>query len=242
MTFDDFMQAVNDGRDRVERGWGVRIQWLINIPRNEPRRADEALRWAGSVGGKKSGIAGIVLSGKEDLQPSGQFERAFVNAQKKDVGTAVFAGDVSRAEGVQVAVDVLKPDRLLDGWGAWNSPELVDKLVNDAIPVDLALSRALKLGWVNSYEEISLRQIYDENIKLTLSSDMPSIYQTSLTDEYMIALEKSGLSVDELEEIALNAITYSFLSDAHKAQMREEFQQEYQRLRGEHLTQETAEG
>lgn len=238
MTFDDFIRTLNDGRDRVERGWGVRIQWIINIPRNEPRRSDEALRWASSATGRHGGIVGIALSGSADSQPIGQFERAFVNAKKKEVQTASFAGDKNSVSDVQETLEILHPDRLLDGWGILESSDLADQVVSEEIPVDFALSRAVRLGFVADYDKLPLRQLYDDNFKLTISADMPSIYQTTLSDEYLLAVEKGGLSIEELEEIALNAIAYSFLSEDDKAQMREEFLQEYKRLRDEYLTEE----
>lgn len=239
MTFDDFMNALNDGRDRIERGWGVRIQWLINIPRDEPRRSDEALRWASSVAGRRAGIVGIVLSGTSS-QPIGQFERAFINAKKKEVHTASFTGDTNGVEGIQETLDVLNPDRLLDAWSLLESPELSERILNQELPVDFALSRAVKSGLIKDYSNLPLRQLYDDNFKLTLSADMSSLYQTTLSDEYLLAIEHGGLSIDELEEIALNAITYSFLPEEDKVQMRHEFQQEYQRLRDEHLTEEVS--
>lgn len=40
MTFEQFLSAINDGRSRVERGWGVRLAWIITVPprRSPPRR------------------------------------------------------------------------------------------------------------------------------------------------------------------------------------------------------------
>jgi len=241
MSFDAFMAAVNDGRDRAERGWGIRIGWLLIITREEPRRADEIMRWASSAVGKKAGVVGLMLIGKEDAQPVGQFERAFANARKKNVPTVASAGSTNGAEGIQQVLSVLEADRVLDATGLLDSPEVLDEVVNKQVPINVCLTRALKKGRVRKIENYPLRRLYDENVKLTISSDLPSINQSNLTDEYIMAVEQGGLSVDELQEIALNAIDCSFLPEEDKAQFRDEFKEQYNNLRIEHLTQEAPE-
>ena len=89
---------------------------------------------------------------------------------------------------------------------------------------------------------IPLRRLYDENVKLSISADLPSINGASLIDEYNIVVEKFGMTIDELEEIALNALDSSFLPEEDKVQMRETFAQEYKSLRDEHLSEEAPEG
>jgi adenosine deaminase len=39
-TFDQFIASINDGRDRAERAWGVKMRWVLLTARNDPRRAD----------------------------------------------------------------------------------------------------------------------------------------------------------------------------------------------------------
>ena len=152
MSFDSFMEAINDGRDRAERGWGIRIGWLLTISREEPRRSDEIMRWASSTIGKKAGVVGLMLVGNEDAQPVGQFERAFANARKKDVPTVASAGDVNDADGIQEVLSVLQPDRLLDVKGLLTNSDVLDQVVNERIPVNVCLSRAEHNGWIDEGE------------------------------------------------------------------------------------------
>jgi len=85
MTFEQILAAINDGRSRVERGWNVRLAWILQLPRNQIRRVDEVVRWATS---RMNGIVGIGLIGRDDLPPVEDFERPFQNARKKGVGCA----------------------------------------------------------------------------------------------------------------------------------------------------------
>jgi adenosine deaminase len=238
MTFETLLEAINDGRDRAERGWGVRMSWILTIPRNEPRKADDITRWATNVSGRKGGVVGLGLSGREDAQPVGQFERAFRMAEKKVLARVPHAGDVHGAEGI-LEVMTLNPDRLFDGWGAADAPDVLQLLIEREIPLDVSMAHALCFGAVSTYAQYPLRHLYEEGVKLTIGSDMPSLYKTTLSDEYLAAVEHVGFSIDELEELALNAVRFSLLPSEEKEALLALFTQEYGQLRAEHITTET---
>jgi adenosine deaminase len=63
---------------------------------------------------------------------------------------------------------------------------------------------------------------------------MPSLFKTNITAEYLVAVEHCGFSVGELEELALNAVHASLLSEDARLEMLKEFTTEYLRLREEH--------
>lgn len=235
MSFDEFIGAINYGRDRVERGWDMKMAWILTVMRDEPRLADETMRWAASASGQKQGIVAFGLSGSEASQPAGQFERAFHTATKKEIPVVAQAGDTPGAEGIRSVMELL-PNRIVDGWGLLDDEDLVDQFSKTQMPLVVSLSRAVCLGWVNDYKDYPLRQLYDENIKLVLSAEMPNAFGTTLTEEYLAAVNDCGLTVEELQEISLNAIDAGYLDDEDKAKLREDFVQAYDALREEHLS------
>ncbi len=78
-----------------------------------------------------------------------------------------------------------------------------------------------------------MRKLYDAGVSLVIGSDMPTIYQTSLNEEYLAVVEDCGLSQAELENLALNAVRSSLLSDEVKAEMLASFEQSYAELKTE---------
>ena len=238
LTFDEFLNALNDGRDRAERGWGIRISWILTVPRNQPRRADEILRWATSVAGRRGGVVAFGLIGHEDVQPVGQFERAFNAAQKKDIPRVVQAGDVRGADGVLEALQQLNASRIVDGWGVADAPDALKLFDERDIPLVVSMGRALCHDLVKEYSAYPIQRLYDENVKLVISADLPNLYKTELSDEYLAAVEHCNLSLEALEELALNALKFSYLPDEDKATMIAEFEATYTRLRAEHISTE----
>ncbi len=238
LSLDDFMAAINDGRDRARRAWGIELAWILTIPRDEPRRADDYARYVAANSYERSGIVGLGLSGREEVQPAGQFERAFRMAEKKGVPRSVRAGDGLMAEGILASLEALAPNRLQDARGLLDSPKALAKVVEQDLGVVVSLRRAVAVGWVGNPSEYPLRQLYDEGIRLCLSTDMPQLYGTSIVEEYRLAVEQAGLSIDELEEVALNAVRASFAPPDLKAELLERFTADYTALRSEHLSSE----
>ena len=235
MTFEQFLSAINDGRSRVERGWHVRLAWILTIPRDDPRRADDILRWATGAAARKGEIVAIGVSGREDAQPAAQFERPFKTAQKKELPRIAEAGNMLGAEGILDVLNQLEPDRLVDGWGTADAPDIIQLLTEKHITLDVCMARALCTGLVETYAKYPLRALYDDGITLTINSGMPAFYKTTLTDEYLAVIEHSDFSLEELEELALNAVRASFQTPEEKEAMLAEFTSDYERLRAEHL-------
>jgi adenosine deaminase len=235
LTFEQFLGAINDGRDRVERGWQVQMVWILTIPRDQPRRADDLVRWVTSAAAKKGYVVGLGLSGKEDAQPVGQFERAFRNVEKKGIPRMPHAGDVRGAEGILESIQLLQPNRIYDGWGTADAPDVITQMLENQISLSVCMARELCLGRISGYSSYPLRDLCNQELLLTLGSDMPSFFKTTLTDEYLAAVEHCGLTVDEIETLALNGVRASALPDEEKNAMLKQFTDEYARLRAEHL-------
>src|SRR6185369_10416139 len=112
----------------------------------------------------------------------------------KGVPRVVHAGDTLGGEGILKAIEALVPNRIQDGWGAANTPEALGALAEKQIPLDISPARAVCMKRIERFADYPLRKLYDDGVKLTLGSDMPTIYGMSLNDIYQAAVEKSGLS------------------------------------------------
>lgn len=239
-TFETLLAALNDGRDRAERGWGIRMGWILCISRDNPRSADEIARWASSAASRKGGIVGLGLVGNEDAQPIGQFERAFHTAQKKDVPRLPTAGGLLGADGILQVIEHLSPNRIADGWGVLESADAMDALLEKQIPLNIFMTRALRAGQIETYADYPLRKLIDDEVVLTLGTGMPALFKTSIEEEYLAAAQHCGLSLEELQTLALNAIHMSCLPANEKQGMADEFIEAYAALSAESVTDTTA--
>jgi adenosine deaminase len=234
MSFEAFLEAINDGRDRVERAWKVRMNWILTIPRDNPRRSDDIARIATTATARKGNVVGIGIFGREDSQPAGQFAKAFNTVEKKGLGRVCQARTLSNVEPLADILEILNPSRITDSWGIAEDDALVGLLAEREMPLVVTPTRELRLGRMASHADFPLRRLAD-NIRVSLSSGLPELYQTSLTDEYLAAAMQHGFEVQEIEGLVMNSVMCSFLPDDEKAAALADFEAAFQQLRAEHL-------
>jgi adenosine deaminase len=179
-------------------------------------------------------VVGLGLIGSEAVQPVGQFERAFHAAEKKELARVVHAGDQQGADGVQKAIESLLPNRIDGGWGVADSPAVTAALVEQGIALDVTPAWAVCRKKIAALAEYPLRKLYDDGVTLVLGSDMPLYYKTTLNELYQAAVQKDSLSIDELQDVALNGVRASFLDDEAKQALLDEFTEAYKTLAAEH--------
>ena len=225
MNIEKFIGALNDGRDRALRGWGVDMSWILCIPSDNPRAGDDVARWATSVTGRTGHVVAVGMIGPEDAQPLGQFRRAYATARKKGVFTVSQAGSDLGAAAIAPAMEELDPHRLVNSWGIHEDGATRELLSQMEIPLILSLNRALKTGVVAEASALPLRQLLESDMHVALSAGAPSLYGSTLIDEYMLAHEACGLSLEEIIELARRAIRLSFLDEERKAALLTRYEQ-----------------
>ncbi|MBL8155890.1 MAG: hypothetical protein JNM70_17050 [Anaerolineae bacterium] len=232
ITFEQFLSAINDGRDRVERAWRVRMAWILHIPVNDPRRAEDVLRWATSTSARKGGVVGFGVIGPEIASSLEDFERVLKTAQKKDIPRVVQAGNTPEA--VQLIVEHLAPERLIgSGVGAEQSD--ASRMVSEQkVTYDVAITGTLKSGLISRIEDHPVRQMLDDGLQVCVGTGLPALFQTSLTNEYGALIRQLNFSVGEIQTLCLNAVRASFQEEGAKESMQAEFEAEFTRLRLEH--------
>ncbi len=232
LTFEQILTALNDGRTRVERAWNVQLRWVLNALRDEPRKFDDIVRWASSAAATKGGVVGIGLVGREVQNWVEEFTRPLHTAQKKDLSRSVEIFESSTT--LLDALQHIAPERLHVGANVAEEESVMQYTSDKKVVLNVCMVRTLATGKIASYSDFPLRRLYDDGAVISLGSGMPSLYQTTLNQQYLAATQEVGLSLDELESMALNAISASFMADEAKAAMKADFQSAYAKLRIEH--------
>jgi adenosine deaminase len=231
MNFDTFLAALNDGRDRSLRAWNVDMAWIFCVPRDNPRAGDDVARWVSGSASRRGNVVGLGLTGPEEVQPVGQFRRAFATAQKKELYTIVDAGENLGASGVGEAIDVLQPNRLVNAWRGAEDESVLTQLVGTGIPVVMSLARVLNTGQVRNAGDVPLPRLLEHNVDLALSCDLPSLYQSTLIDEYILAQEEYGIPIETLIQLARRSIELTRLDADRKENLLRSYDSELKTAR-----------
>lgn len=239
VTFETLMEALSDGRQRVERGWGTKIRWVFNIPRDEARRADEIVRSANSPAGRKHGVVAVGLSGDETNQQLVNYERALSGAERKGIARVIRAGEQTGAQGIREVLNELPVSRIVTSFPVASDPELLAQLAASDVTVDVALALADALGTSGPGVSYPLAELINAGVSTTVTAFAPARLGKSTSDVYESAADL-GLDVDQLDALVLAAVAASGLEDAEKAEIARRIRSAQSALRAEQLTQEDA--
>jgi adenosine deaminase len=101
------------------------------------------------------------------------------------------------------------------------------------VPLEVCPTSNVCLGVAPSLDEHPLPRLLDEGLYVTINSDDPPMFNTTLTDEYLRAAQILGCDIKTIEELAINAVRASLLPEASRAEMERRFKAEFARLRVE---------
>lgn len=231
LSWEELLAAINAGREQARQEWGVEMRWIPDISRLFPETSVPVVEWLTSPEGLSGGVVAIGLGGPEVGYPPELFEKPFAQAVAKGLHSNPHAGETVGPSSVWGAIRALKAERLGHGVRSIEDPALVEYLVEHQIPLEVNPTSNLCLGVYPSYTEHALRQLVEAGACVTLNSDDPALFNTTLNDEFLHAVQDCGLSLDQLEQVALNGVRASYLPEDEKSAMLQSFRADYDRLR-----------
>jgi adenosine deaminase len=236
---DTYMAGLTRGRERARKEFGVEMRWVFDIVRSVPdaelreRYAEYTTKVA--IEGKGDGVVALGLGGNEVGYPPEWFERWFDQARAAGLHSAPHAGETVGPESIWGALRALGAERLGHGVRAGEDTGLVTHLVEGGIPLEVSPTSNICLGIYPSLAEHPLRLLHDAGVIVTVNSDDPPLFNTTLNDEVAMLADAFGFDLDTIEEILLNGVRYSFLPEEERARLEADFQREMNVLRAEHI-------
>jgi adenosine deaminase len=211
IPFDEQLDALTRARAWAARELNVNCGWVFDVARNvRPiEHAQTVAEWA--VQGKPHGVIGFGLGGIEAGNPPEWFAEAFAYARANGLAAVPHAGEVAGAESIWGALDTLNAQRIGHGVRCLEDAALVAYLREKQIPLEVCPTSNVCLGVAPSFAEHPLPRLLAEGLYVTLNSDDPPMFNTTLSDEYAKAAETFGFTEKEMRQFALNAMRASLL-------------------------------
>jgi adenosine deaminase len=234
LSFKGQMAAINRARTWAAKQLDTHIGLVIDIPRIIPALAGRLVaHWA--VSGMDDGVCALGLGGPEVGNPPERYKAAFDLARRAGLPSVPHAGETMGPESMWGALNSLHAVRLGHGVRCLEDPALVAELRRRQIPLEVCPTSNVCLKVVPDLASHPLPKLLEEGLYVTLNSDDPPMFNTTLTAEYQKTAEAFGFDADAIEKLVFNALHASFLPDARKQEMEREMQADFKRLRTEHL-------
>jgi len=208
---------------------GLRLQWILDCVRQfGPRPAMEVARTAADLRGE--GVVAFGIGGDELALPASDFRAAFEFAAAGGLHRVAHAGEIGGPESVRDALDVFGAERIGHGIAVTRDPQLAAILRERSIPLEICPTSNLRTGALARQigrDDAELRHhplpdLFRAGVPLSVSTDDPAIFSTSLQREYL-ALIEMGLTPHELGQIGAAAFEVAFLTPAEKTSYLEAF-------------------
>ncbi len=211
-----YVDAVEDARVAAERDHGIRMRWVYDIPGESGLpSAEDTLQYA--LHHAPDTLIGFGLGGPEAGVDRPQFKDVFDQARAAGLHSVPHAGETTGPQTVWDAIRDLGAERIGHGTSAIQDPALVDHLVEHRIPLEVCPTSNIATRAVDELENHPIRQLVDAGVLVTVNSDDPPMFGTTLNREYEIAAELLDLDERGIAELAKNAVHASFMDDTDKA-------------------------
>jgi adenosine deaminase/aminodeoxyfutalosine deaminase len=226
--FDPLFEGMERGRLRAEKDFGVSLYWIFDAVRHFG--ADEAAQVVGTAirlrerqqqacGPQASSVIGIGIGGDERLAGPELFQQVYAQAARAGLRLSVHAGETVGPPSIQGALDALGAERLGHALHAGEDSALLDRLVRQQVPLELCLTSNLRTRCCAELAQHPLRRYFDAGALVTLNTDDPEMFQTTLVREYRLAQDAFGFTDGELCQLAANSFRASWLPEERKREL-----------------------
>ena len=194
---------------------GVTLKGIVTCIRHfGPDKALETARCAAKTAGDWGG--GFGMAGAEDVGNANDFSYAFDMARDAGLRLTSHAGEWGGAQSIWDTLEDLKVERVGHGVQAINDPKLVDYLADTGITLEVNPGSNVALGVYPSLAEHPISKLRGAGVKVTVSTDDPPFFHTTMTSEFEQLERVFGWGVDDFKQLNQTALEAAFCDAATK--------------------------
>ncbi|MGI8856830.1 MAG: adenosine deaminase [Thermomicrobiales bacterium] len=221
-SLDDQLAGVQAGAAQAEREFGVRMQFIPDVvAENTIEEAWTLARWA--VAQQGNGVCALGLAGREAGRNAAALAPVFTYVRDAGLPRTLHAGEMVGPQSIWDALTTLHADRIGHGVRVVEDPKLLELLYAMQVPLEICPTSNVRLGLYPDIAAHPIGTLWRAGLFLTVNTDDPPMFNTTLTDEYRSLAAVHGFTADELKDLSLNAVRAAFLPPAEKQTMLDAF-------------------
>jgi len=211
-------EAISAAAAEAEARLGVRVRWIVDAIRHfGNEHVKEVLGWA--IRYRDRGVVAFGIGGDEERGPAELFTDIFREAREAGLRLTAHAGEAVGPESIRKAVELLGAERIGHGLTAIQDPSVMALLRERRIPLEVCPTSNVATGLIARFEDHPLPRFLEAGLTLTLNSDDPAMFGTSLENELLQAATIFSLTRQQVSNLCENAIRHSFLPEEEKQQL-----------------------
>jgi adenosine deaminase len=175
---------------------------------------------------RADGVVGLDLAGYEVDYPSRRFANVFQQARREGLGITVHAGEEGGPENVREAIEQLGAQRIGHGVRAIENSQVLELVYEQGVTLEVCPTSNMQTGVVDRFGYHPLFDLLALNLRVTLNTDDPCVSDTTLTDEYRVAMLAMGITLKQLKRMILMGIEGAFLPPEERERLADWFREE----------------
>ncbi|TIL44204.1 adenosine deaminase [Mesorhizobium sp.] len=213
-----YTDALGEGMARAKAKTGIEGRMIVTGVRNAGVESiEQAARFAARCGHPL--VTGFGVAGDERMGDLEDYVRAFEIAREAGLGITVHAGELMGWESVKAALDHIRPARIGHGVRAIENPDVVRRIADEGVVLECCPSSNIALKVFDSFADHPFPALLAAGCKVTLNSDDPPYFRTSLKREYDIAAEHFSMNGKALAAVTRTAIDAAFVDRKTRAML-----------------------
>ena len=179
----EYLLAIREAADEAERNMGITLRGVVTCIRHfGPEKARETARCAAETAGDF--ITGFGIAGDEKIGTPKDFLWSFDCAREAGLRLTAHAGEWGGPDSVRAAIRDLGVERIGHGVRAIEDLALVDEIAERGVVLEVCPGSNVALGIYPTFRQHPIGQLFDREVKVTISTDDPPFFHTTMAREY----------------------------------------------------------
>jgi len=221
LNWDECLEGLLRAKERAEKEFDMAICYIAITSRG--MGVDSCVRTVDWAIRHREHILGVDLADGEQLYPMTDFVKPILKAKRSGLKVTIHSGENTPASYVIETINNFHPDRIGHGIHSVGDPKAIELIKEQGITLEVNPWSNYLTNSVKTIEEHPLKKLFDLGVKVTINSDDPEVLETNLNNEYRIAHEVLGMSMDDIAICNRNAYEASFIPDEEKKRVWEKY-------------------
>lgn len=192
--------ALEDGRQQLGISSELILSFLRHLPEEAAQKTlDQALPF-------RDAFIAVGLDSSEKGHPPHKFQRVFERARAEGFAAVAHAGEEGPPEYIWEALDLLKVQRIDHGVRAIEDPKLLERLIDEQIPLTVCPLSNVKLCVFKDMAEHNILRLLEMGVKVTVNSDDPAYFGGYVTENFVALQESLGMTCEQAKRLAQNSL------------------------------------
>jgi len=220
LDWDLALESIQSAQQRAMADFGIYTGLIAITSRSlGVHSCEKTVDWAIR---HRDAILGIDLADNEQGYPIHEFINPVRRAQEAGLKVTVHSGEDTPASAVHDTILSVHPQRIGHGIHIIEDLQVVEFVKQHGITLEVNPWSNYLTNSVSRIEEHPLKQLFDLGVRVTINSDDPEVLDTNLNNEYRIAHEILGMSLDDVTKCNQYALQASFLPEDQKSKLMDE--------------------